>query len=163
MDLDIPKLVRTFSSQFKVDSGVIAAVILQESAGNPFAIRFEPVFFESRIKPKGRDLAGYVPKSLPTFETEQVARSTSWGLMQLLGETARSRLGFKNPFLSALLLPEVNVECGCKLLRSLLDNFPNLPEDNRYRKALERYNGSKSYPDLIFNHITSGRNKQFLE
>lgn len=79
----------------------IAAIVLQESSGNPWSIRYEPGFFKR-----------YIVKDLEELgATEAFARSTSWGLMQVMGQVAREH-GFKGKFLSELCSPEAGLEYG---------------------------------------------------
>lgn len=89
---------------------LVQALIDIESSGNPYAIRFEPHFYKELLN-----------KSIQTFssdctvDTERVMRATSWGLMQIMGETARN-LGFDNKFLSELIEPGINLKYGCLYL-----------------------------------------------
>lgn len=110
--------------------GILAAIIAQESGGNAFAIRYEPGFFTKYID--GKPLIG---SRLPgaSEDTERRARATSWGLMQIMGESARE-LGFDRPFLSELCDPIVGVRYGAKLLRRKLDIYTDLA------RALSAYN-----------------------
>jgi len=97
----------------KLPTDLVKAIIMTESGGNTFAIRYEPAFAKR-----------YVPAAAPTFgaskATEQTARATSWGLMQVIGQTARE-LGCKEPFLSALCDPVTGIHYGCLLLAKLRD------------------------------------------
>ena len=87
-----------------VPSDLILAIIQQESGGDPWACRFEPLFYDKYIKsnehittPPGVSMA-----------TEQICRATSWGLMQIMGQVARER-GFTGKFLSELCQPEIGL------------------------------------------------------
>ena len=51
--------------------------------------------------------------------TEEIARSISWGLMQVMGQLARER-GFAGKFLSALCDPATGLDVGCTVLASKL-------------------------------------------
>jgi len=82
------------------------AVIEVESGGVPAACRFEPRWTLVSCKvprPGGCSRA-----------TEQSLQAHSWGLMQIMGTTARD-LGFEG-WLTGLLVPEVNVGVGLNLL-----------------------------------------------
>lgn len=83
---------------------IVRGIVCQESSGNPGATRFEPEFRKQYC---------------PTAEYGQEAddRSTSWGLMQIMGQVARER-GFKGKF-SELLQPEVGLYWGCRQLNVL--------------------------------------------
>ncbi|HEY6442754.1 MAG TPA: hypothetical protein VIY66_05375, partial [Candidatus Acidoferrales bacterium] len=51
--------------------------------------------------------------------TEEIARSISWGLMQVMGQVAREH-GFTGKFLSALCNPSLGLDIGCAALASKL-------------------------------------------
>jgi soluble lytic murein transglycosylase-like protein len=51
--------------------------------------------------------------------TEEIARSISWGLLQLMGQVAREH-GFQRPFLSALCDPSAGLTMGCIVLAAKL-------------------------------------------
>ena len=100
-------LARDTASRHSLDAGLVCAMIEQESAWDPHAIRYEPGF---RLR--------YVaPLRLPP--SEEIARSISWGLMQVMGQLARER-GFSGKFLSALCDPATGLDIGCTVLASKL-------------------------------------------
>lgn len=143
---------------FGLDEKIVAAIVYQESKGNPFAFREERGFFNQYLASKtSRNLSGYVPPPhICSLETEIRARSFSWGLMQVMGETARF-LGFKGNYLSELTLINVNLKIGCQYLKYLLDL-----KNGNYQAAVAAYNGAKNpnatgYDEKILSHITDGR------
>jgi soluble lytic murein transglycosylase-like protein len=85
-------LARTAAAQHSLDPALICAIVEQESAWDPHAIRYEPAFRTRYVAPLG----------LPP--TEEVARSISWGLMQVMGQVAREH-GFTAKSLAALCYP----------------------------------------------------------
>ncbi|GFK93539.1 hypothetical protein NNJEOMEG_01373 [Fundidesulfovibrio magnetotacticus] len=90
---------------------LVEAVVNVESGGDTWAIRYEPRFFERYL----RDNPGVRAKAPCSLETERRAQATSWGLMQVMGATARA-MGFDGPFLSALGDPDQGLEVGCACL-----------------------------------------------
>src|SRR5580698_9222850 len=65
---------------------------------------------------EGAFRARYVaPLGLPP--TEEIARSISWGLMQVMGQVAREH-GFTELFLSSLCEPATGISVGCVVLAS---------------------------------------------
>ncbi len=88
-------------------TALVCAIVEQESAWNTYAIRYEPGFRTRYVAPLG----------LPA--TEEIARSISWGLMQVMGQVAREH-GFTGKFLSALCDPLVGLDIGCAALASKL-------------------------------------------
>jgi len=92
-----------------VEPALVTAICLQESGGNPVAVRYEPGY---------RWISKHAEKpNICTKETEVVLQSMSWGLMQIMGATARD-LGFTG-WLTELLTPEVNLLWGCAYLEQL--------------------------------------------
>jgi hypothetical protein len=86
-------------------TALVCAIIEQESAWNPHAMRYEPGFRTRYVAPLG------LPPS------EEIARSISWGLMQIMGQVAREH-GFTGKFLSALCDPTLGLDIGCAALAS---------------------------------------------
>jgi soluble lytic murein transglycosylase-like protein len=104
---EIVALARTIASAHGLDPALACAVVEQESAWDACAIRYEPGF-------RARYVA---PLELPP--TEEIARSISWGLMQVMGQVAREQ-GFQRPFLSALCDPSAGLTFGCIVLAAKL-------------------------------------------
>jgi soluble lytic murein transglycosylase-like protein len=101
-----------------LDPALVCAVIEQESGWNQWLNRYEPDFSANpRYKPtiliQSQD---FVKRA--TFEislsTEIVNRAMSWGLMQVLGQTAREN-GFLLP-MASLCDAEFGIRIGCKIL-----------------------------------------------
>ena len=78
---DLIALARATAEAHQLDAALICAICEQESAWNPWAIRYEPAFFAHYIAPQ---LAGG-----QISNTEAQARAFSWGLMQVMGQVAR--------------------------------------------------------------------------
>lgn len=93
----------------ELDESLVCAVIEQESSWDPWAVRFEPEFERRYVHPS-------IP-SAPT--TEELSLAMSWGLMQVMGKTAREN-GFQGKFLTGLCLPEPGVAVGCRILKKKL-------------------------------------------
>jgi hypothetical protein len=86
-----------------------------ESSGRPLATRYEAGFFKRYIQPI--PLAELYIHPDYTEEEERKGRSTSWGLMQVMGQVARE-YHFKGKF-EELLEPAVAIEYGCMHLARL--------------------------------------------
>ena len=95
-----------------LDPALVCAVIEQESAWNPWAMRYEPLFFAKYVA------SLYTNNKISA--TEAYSRGFSWGLMQVMGQVARET-GFDALFLSALCDPEQGLAIGCKVLRKKID------------------------------------------
>jgi soluble lytic murein transglycosylase-like protein len=95
-----------------LDPGLVCAVVEQESAWNPWAMRYEPAFFTKYVAPL------YTNNKVSA--SEAYARGFSWGLMQVMGQVARE-FGFEPVFLSTLCDPEQGLAIGCKILRKKIE------------------------------------------
>ena len=109
----IPLYVDRAARQHGLPIALVRAVVEVESGGDPWAIRYEPGFFDRYV----RDLK-ISPVYPCSIQTERVARATSWGLMQIMGQKARE-LGYAEPFLSRLCEPDFGLEYGCRFLAAL--------------------------------------------
>lgn len=90
-----------------LNRALLAAVVEQESGGNPWAMRYE-----DRYRWLWPSEDGVSAPQGVSHLTEVVQQKTSWGLMQVMGAVARER-GCKLLFLSALCEPKVGLEYGC--------------------------------------------------
>jgi soluble lytic murein transglycosylase-like protein len=100
-------LARAAAAQHSLAPSLVCAVIEQESAWVVHAIRYEPAFRARYVAPLG------------LTPTEEIARSISWGLMQVMGQVAREH-GFGGKFLSALCDPAAGLDIGCAVLAAKL-------------------------------------------
>ena len=122
-----------------IDTNLLCALIEHESSWNPWAIRYEARFFARYILPMAERLS----------DTEARARSISWGLMQIMGQTARE-LGYTGD-LAALCDPDYGVDWGCHKLKKCLDAHVG-----DLNAALLAYNGGGDplYPINVKNLIS---------
>src|SRR5579859_8102234 len=107
---------RTAASQ-SLDPALVCAVVEQESSWNPWAMRFEPLFFAKYVA------SLYTNNKISS--SEAYARGFSWGLMQVMGQVAREN-GYAEPFLSSLCDPADALEIGCRVLRKKFDAVSGL-------------------------------------
>src|SRR5215813_4481305 len=131
-------LARKAATAQSLDPALVCAVVEQESAWNPFAIRYEPAFFAKYVAPL------YTNNKIGA--TEAYARGFSWGLMQVMGQVARES-GFDGAqFLSALCDPEQGLAIGCKVLRKKMDAMGGDPQ-----RGLLAWNGgaNTAYPSQV--------------
>lgn len=127
MQQEIIALARQTATARGLDDSLVCAVCEQESGWNPYAYRYEPAF-EERYE-----------KNIPNLsDTEREGRGFSWGLMQIMGQTARE-FGFANTYLVALSDEATGLEWGCRKLKRCVDNHPN-----DVSAALEAYNGGSN-------------------
>jgi len=128
MNEGLISLSRAIGQRHGLDPALVCAVVEQESGWDAWAIRYEPFF---RVR--------YVsPLRLPP--SEEIARSISWGLMQVMGQVARE-VGFDGKYLSELCDPSAGLDVGCRVLAA------KIAAANRYTpRALELWNGGAN-PD----------------
>jgi soluble lytic murein transglycosylase-like protein len=121
----------------QLDPALVCAVVEQESAWNPWALRYEPLFFAKYVA------SLYTNNKVSA--TEAYARGFSWGLMQVMGQVARE-VGFDALFLSTLCEPEQGLAIGCKVLRK---KFYAMAGD--VTRALLAWNGgaNPAYPAQV--------------
>jgi len=109
LDSTYVEFARAAAARHGLDPALVCAIVEQESAWNPWAVRYEPVFFAKYVAPLFA-----VAKIEPATNTEAYSRAFSWGLMQVMGQSARER-GFTGNFLSKLCDPSTGLEAGCEL------------------------------------------------
>lgn len=166
--MNIPELIFDKAEEYGLDPKLVACIIYQESGGDPDAFRFEDEWYERHMRPRKRkDLVGFVPFGIPTLTSEKRARSASWGLMQVMGNTARL-IGFKGRWLPALMRPEINLDVGCKYLNYLFSRAGALaagPKGSieQLTWVLHHWNGSSDYPPLIHQHMRDEKWRLILQ
>jgi soluble lytic murein transglycosylase-like protein len=148
---DLLALARAAASKHALDAALVCAVIEQESSWDAHAIRYEPAFRARYVAPLG----------LPP--TEEIARSISWGLMQVMGQVAREH-GFGGKFLSALCDAAIGLDIGCAVLAAKLsaaagDLSPRLDSPSTWEpflaRALALWNGGANpgYPAEVIARL----------
>jgi soluble lytic murein transglycosylase-like protein len=120
---DLIALARAIGLRHALDPSLVCAVIEQESAWDAHAIRYEPGFRATYV----------APLRLPP--SEEIARSISWGLMQVMGQVAREH-EFSGKYLTALCEPATGIEIGCRVLAAKLADAPGV-----LSRALQLWNG----------------------
>src|SRR5216684_453437 len=130
-------LARRAAAAQSLDPALVCAIVEQESAWNPWAIRYEPLFFAKYVA------SLYTNNKVSA--SEAYARGFSWGLMQVMGQTAREN-AFAGEFLSALCEPRQGIATGCVVLQRKLAATAGDVE-----RALLAWNGgaNASYPGAV--------------
>ena len=133
------QVVANFAKVYGLRPELVCAVIEQESGWNQWAVRFEPAF-----------LTRYIHPAIPTApSTLELTKAMSFGLMQVMGETA-VEMGFNGKYLTALCNVTLGIQYGClKLLRCYARAGGN------DRVALQLYNGggNLSYADEVLARV----------
>jgi soluble lytic murein transglycosylase-like protein len=135
---EIIQLVRDRQQLLGLDPALVCAIIEQESDFNPWAIRYEPAFYDHYI----------VPLNLPS-STEAHARAFSFGLMQVMGECARE-IQYLGP-LAQLCDPETGIIIGCKWFTKKLAQAGG---DQHRALFLWNGGGNEQYADQVEARIS---------
>ena len=137
-DAKLIELARSTAVKYGLPPDLICAICEQESGWNPWAIRYEPVFYAHYIAPNEPET------------TESRAQAFSWGLMQVMGLTARE-LKFKG-HLASMCDPATGLDVGCRVFATKMKQARN-----DVAKALLLYNGGadKNYPDEVLARVNA--------
>lgn len=145
---DLFGVVEKQASKFGLDPLVVGAIIKQESAWEPWAMRYESQWsYFWFIRESAEQI-------LISAATEKQLQMFSYGLGQVMGSVARE-LGF-NDHLPKLCVPEINVFYMCMKLKKLLDKYGdeedmiasyNMGSPRKTKGGL--YENQKNYVDPI--------------
>ena len=102
----------TYAEQRGVSPALVLAIIEAESGGDSYAARYEPLHMTKLLATRPQHVS---------LDTEVVFQKTAWGLMQVMGATARE-LGFDG-WLSELVVPETNIRLGVEFLRRKMSQY----------------------------------------
>ncbi len=108
VDPSLIALARAAAADYALEPALVCAVIEQESGWDTHAMRYESAFRTRYVAPLG----------LPA--SEEIARSISWGLMQVMGQVAREH-SCDDKYLTALCEPGTGIKFGCVVLAGKLE------------------------------------------
>lgn len=128
---EVTQTVDDIARRFGLNPNLVKAIIEVESDWRPYAIRYEPTY-QHFSKPAHHAKVHHI-----TPRTEQVMQACSWGLMQVMGATARE-MGYNLP-MPLLCEPSIGVEYGVRYLASQLARYDNNVED-----AVAAYNAGSA-------------------
>ena len=123
MDQQLIGLAKQVALEHALDPALVCGIVEQESDWNPWAIRYEPAFYQRYVMPISHLTA-----------TEAYSRAFSWGLMQVMGECAREN-GYTGN-MTQLCNPQTGLEQGCVHFARKLKSA-----DGDVTKALQLWNG----------------------
>ena len=166
----LPKdLVYHTAAQFGLDPLLVAAIVQQESGGNPWMTRYESTT-DHYVVNLGmyRD---YASKLGISQQTEYEAEKHSWGLMQVMGFVARE-LGYDG-LLTRILIPSIGINLGCLKLQQLFQKYGDVEkvissynQGSPRRTAGGMFFNQKSYVDPVFalyRELERARDEKTLE
>jgi hypothetical protein len=135
-------LIYCAASDYKLNTFLVAAIVVVESGGGTHKTRFEPTY------PYLYGVEKYAKILQITQETEKVHQMTSWGLMQVMGSTARWQ-GYEED-LPNLCRPTVGLRQGCLYLRQLVTKYGNVTD------AIAAYNAGSPRKDSSGRYLNQG-------
>lgn len=142
--LEFEDVIKDSADKYNLDWRLVAAVIVRESAGNPYAIRVERGFWRRY----SRNYKQMIPLKHPARKWLDYPDifASSYGLMQIMFGVAYEN-GARVRFPTELLSPEINIPLGCKILHRKIKQ-----SKGSIRGGLLKYNGGGDprYPDKIF-------------
>ena len=119
MDAQSPAFLSACKNH-RVDPALASAMIMVESGWNSWRSRFEPPF---KWLWQPDDYAARLGQSLVTEKNQQ---KTSWGLLQIMGGTARE-CGYGG-LLTMLCLPEIGLDWGLRYLAKKAKLYPEMTD-----------------------------------
>jgi hypothetical protein len=132
------QLAAKYALKYSLDTALVCSVIDHETGGtwDPYTTRNEDGFFEHYIvNPDGTYKITIPPDSIRSHSTEARTRAMSFGLMQVIGETAREN-GLSPRYITSLCDPDIGVDMGCKILSAKIK-----AAGGDIAKGLALYNG----------------------
>lgn len=115
-------LISQQAERYNLDPFLVAAIVWKESRGDSFRCRYEPDYNKNYLV----DVHKFAKRNIISRETEKLQQMTSWGLMQVMGGTARW-LGFEKA-IPKLSTPACGLEYGCKYLSVQKKRYTNMPD-----------------------------------
>lgn len=143
-------VIETVCNEIGLSPNLVEAVIAVETSGLKYATRYE-VGFGYLV-----EVSKWAKQLGITEITECIGQKTSWGLMQIMGATARE-MGFSGYF-PELCSEEYGIRFGAKYLKRQLDRFKTVENAiAAYNAGSPRINNGKfenqHYVDKVLSHL----------
>lgn len=113
-------LLPSICTKYQVDPILVRSIVMVESSGRPWAIRFEKGW-KYQLQTKF-----FADNNHIELDTEYFLQSCSIGIMQIMGSVARER-GWSGP-LPQLFDPQHGLEMGVKQLAHLMLRYKDLKD-----------------------------------
>jgi hypothetical protein len=153
---EINALIEVYSKKYKLSPVIAKAIILRESGGPNTSSGYDSKPFRTdrlRFEPSWKaDYSKKIKKDPWMNDVEYDMYFTSIGLMQI-GYGIWKDFCSINTY-SDLLNPDINIECGIKIVRACIDRQQSIkPFGRRLRYCFREYNGSgekaERYADAV--------------
>lgn len=151
--------ISRISKSYAFDPILMAAFIAQESGGIPQRTRFEPAWHFYNDPEKYARLLGI------SVETEKQLQCFSYGLMQIMGASARD-MGYAG-FLGQLCDPDIGLSVACKFLDEKRKKYHDLKDMiSSYNMGTPRKTPAglyvnQAYVDGVIIHANELRGESF--
>jgi soluble lytic murein transglycosylase-like protein len=135
-------IIRDIAQDFQIDSYLVAAIIMAESSGMQFSIRYEPKWSHFYTPEVYAQMLGV------SEITERLGQSHSWGYMQVMGGVAREH-GFSGHF-PQLCDKKLNIYYGVKHFSDKLRKYKHVND------AIAAYNAgtvTKTEENMYSNQL----------
>ena len=148
---DISAAIVASSTRFGIEAAFLAAIAMQESSGNTWAMRYEPAYTYLWDIEANKPFRGAMnPATFPapdfvSSQTEWIGQHTSFGCCQVMGAVARE-LCFPGKYLTELCDPSTGIEFGAPLIARYTHLSPELSDvASAYNAGHVTPNNSETY------------------
>lgn len=151
---EVFEIAEKLALQFDLDPLLVQAIVRVESAGNPYAVRFErdwKYLYNPEVYAKALGITG---------GTEVILQMMSFGPMQIMGSVARE-LGFVEPLIK-LCEPHNGIYYGCRKLKQFSLKYPTALESvvasynaGSPRRTTHGTFVNQSYVDKVFKEYNA--------
>jgi hypothetical protein len=152
-------MIADAAKRYKVPEELLCAMIEVESGWYTWAARHEP----------GYKYLVDIKHTLVSPPTETILQQTSFGLLQIMGATARW-MGFHEPYLTTLCDPATGLKWGCRYLNYLYKRHANWSDTvSAYNQGWPRRDPAsgqyenQQYVDKVMNAIKGYQNEVTAE
>lgn len=159
-------LIASNALKFGIDPDIISAIILTESGGNTWAVRYEPMYKWVLGVTAIREYSEAIGI---TVETIMISQKMSFGLMQIMYAIALDEYDFRGSP-TMLCEPSVGIDYGCRHLRKFIDRY-GASNESDYISAYNQGSARKTeggmywnqkYVDKVYKHLREIRSQSVV-
>lgn len=161
MKSELIDIIKTCAVDQGVPPLVMAAIVMQESAGNQYALRFEPAW---KLYQSPEVFAKKLGQSL---DTEKSAQAHSYGLCQIMGAVAREHAF--DGYWGQLYDADLNMTIGCLHFKKFLKRHGGNEVDaiscynaGSVRRGPDGKYSNQAYVDSVLKHKDALRSEMGL-
>lgn len=148
---EVMAIIKSQATEKKLRLDLLMAMVEVESSGNPYAMRYErnySYYYRPEVFSK---------KFSVSLDTEKALQRFSYGLMQVMGGTARY-IGYEGRLLD-LVVPEIGIEWGARYLKNICREYLDIEDQIAFYNggfgalAYKAKNPERKYPDMVQRHV----------